>query len=187
MFNRVLCRFLMLSAFVLGALGCSCTYDHPQKHFCEHEFVLKVKVREEKKMPPGHGFRVEIRKIYKGNLKNLNLTKGRSVILEMPPACNIDLMQTGDKYAIFANSSNGNIYTDICSGNMPWYMTTKFYRRSLTKFFKSGCDCYPEFEPYPKYDKCNWNSSFLKRHGKKCEWVKTKFWRECKKSSHSAE
>lgn len=174
-----LLRFVLFQMFMVGALCCTCVYKHPQQHYCDNEFVLKVRVKESLDLKVGSGFSVKITRVFKGDLQTLTVTNSSIVDLVMPPACHVDMMKSGDRYFIFGESRNGQLYTDICNGNQLWRYSSKFFRRGLAKFYKSGCNCSNEIGNFSRDKKCHWNFSFLQKHGDKCAWTFTKYMREC--------
>nr|XP_034308210.1 metalloproteinase inhibitor 2-like [Crassostrea gigas] len=183
----ILC--VVLAAFYVYSEACRCETKHPQKQFCEADFVIKAEIVTRKRAvypgkSPGVVYKVKILKTYKGAEY---LGRGNFQNVYTPStACDANL-DVGKTFIITGSIQGSKWKTSVCEWNTETSALSQYQKNGLNLgFYNNGCTCEIELcggsqcgQPTP--DKCvafNKDSDFTcffrenacKREQQGCDW-----------------
>ncbi|XP_076618546.1 tissue inhibitor of metalloproteases [Colletes latitarsis] len=139
--------FLLIAlslAPVQRVVGCSCARTHPQKLFCNSDYVAVVRVRRVKHVPQFEtAYNVKVNKVFKERNKFNPAEFSKQEILwtaSMDSMCGITL-NVGDTYLVSAKIIDGKMHISSCNISMRWREVTSRQRKGFRGLYHRGCAC----------------------------------------------
>ncbi|XP_038842416.1 metalloproteinase inhibitor 2-like [Salvelinus namaycush] len=161
------------------AEACICRPQHPQQAFCNAEVVIRAKVVGKKALSND----------IKNDIQQIKMFKGCDQVIHAiftdTTSCSVTL-EINKEYLFTGKLETGRMHITLCDYNPPWEALSAAQKNSLTRLYKSGCDCkiFPCTSlpcPIITSDACLWtdlgtdngqNLACIKRRDGSCAWYK---------------
>lgn len=144
--------FIALCA-VTSSLACSCMPDHPQKQFCDADFVVLAYVTSPPKdefmpnrrypMPyKEQVYTLRVRETFKGHAY-VKTDRAKYAKIYTPPgwgSCRVNLQQRVD-YLLSGKIVGGNMYVRFCNWWKKWSYLTPEQQLGVRTLYSKGCEC----------------------------------------------
>lgn len=179
---------ILLIAAIDYSHGCSCLKSHKQEYYCQADFVLQVKVKDEEviygktevvhtdpvtgenqseieRNPVSRKYTVKIRKVFKVKENEFGLTRNSTVATMhtsyYDATCGVELKPTM-KYITAGNFYEDQLSLNLCGWVEPWSGLSKVQKRNLHSLYEDNCDC--------KVVNIRANGHWKKSKNELCDW-----------------
>ncbi|XP_781027.1 metalloproteinase inhibitor 3 [Strongylocentrotus purpuratus] len=158
---------LLLSCFLLEAdfvQACTCLPKHPQQHYCDSDYAIRVKIFKQKlKLPNGQRYEINdpeipdlpievlsqshrewsgvIQKVYKGFEKLKHTTTVNIYSPFYDSMCGVGTLMNDESYVIMGTFGHGGLNFDFCDWHHSWKTVTSKQRRGLKYWYAENCSC----------------------------------------------
>ncbi|CAK9815891.1 Tissue inhibitor of metalloproteinase [Anthophora quadrimaculata] len=138
--------FLLLAlslAPVQRVVACSCMRSHPQKVFCQSDFVVLVKVKKMNIINEHEAsYNVKINKFFKVNNGKTYAALKKNLLFtpSMDSMCSAGLT-AGKTYVVSGNTANYKAHISLCGLSMQWRTVNRSQRKAFRQLYKHGCSC----------------------------------------------
>ncbi|XP_014058104.1 metalloproteinase inhibitor 2 [Salmo salar] len=116
------------------AEACRCLPQHPQQAFCDAEIVIRAKVVGKKAVSNNIKYDIQQIKMFKGCDQVIH------AIFTDTTSCGVTL-EINKEYLFTGKLETGRMYVTMCGYNPSWENLSAAQKNSLTRLYKSGCDC----------------------------------------------
>ncbi|XP_014237294.1 tissue inhibitor of metalloproteinase [Trichogramma pretiosum] len=157
---------LVVLARINDAEGCSCSYTHPQTHFCTSDFVLVVKVKERIPLEHETAYRVKINRKFKlsNESHSQSLLEGRLYTASMDSVCGVHL-NVGETYIVSGRVYEGKPRIGLCNLVQRWSGVSRRQRRAFKGLYAKGCMCDVSYTPFERK-----GEALHRAKGRLCPW-----------------
>lgn len=198
---------LLVAASINMASACTCMMSHPQKHYCQADFVIVARVK--KVLQPdamSRVYKVNIKKEFKMTQKARILLKERRLVTAGSSSmCGVDV-RLEETYLMTGRVVSGQAYINLCNYITPWAQLSVRQKKGFRLLYRQGCSCEVIDCPWWRQcskdkivsDACLWETSLnsdsslpdcqanhgicMKTPSGNCGWSTDKNYRQCMKN-----